>query len=189
MSIKKKMMIVIFIPLLVFGTGITYSMFNINTNLSGEQNVAQFIFNAERMNELELPITDLNPGDEKTYEFSVSNNKDGKISATTIEYQLTIKTMRLIPLNIKLYKINENEEEEPIIECNGNYTRNDDNEIVCNVLAIMKIEHSSPIDDNYKLKIKFPDEYDSEEYSNLVDYIDIEIKSSQKLTNGESNEE
>lgn len=179
MSINKKVIIVIFIPLLIFGAGLTYSMFNSNINLSGEQNIAQFIFNTERLDELELPITDLNPGEEKVYEFSISNNKDGKVSATTIEYQLTIKTMHLIPLDIELYKMHE-DEEELVLRCDENYTRNTENELVCNGLT-MRMEYSSELTDNYKLKLKFPNEYDSEEYSNLVDYINIEIKSSQKL--------
>ena len=34
---------------------------------------------------------------------------------------------------------------------------------------------------NYKLRISFPEEYNDEIYSNLVDYIDIEIKSWQKV--------
>lgn len=179
MNINKKIMIVIFLPLLIFGAGITYSIFNSNTNLTGEQNIAQFIFNTERLNELELPITDLNPGDEKVYEFSISNNKDGKVSATTIEYQLTIKTMHLIPLDIELYKMN-GSLEELVLKCDENYTRNTENELVCNVIT-MRMDYSSELTDNYKLKLKFPSEYSSEQYSNLVDYINIEIKSSQKL--------
>lgn len=179
MNINKKIMIVIFLPLLIFGAGITYSIFNSNTNLTGEQNIAQFIFNTVRLNELELPITDLNPGDEKVYEFSISNNKDGKVSATTIEYQLTIKTMHLIPLDIELCKMN-GSLEELVLKCDENYTRNTENELVCNVIT-MRMDYSSELTDNYKLKLKFPSEYSSEQYSNLVDYINIEIKSSQKL--------
>ena len=39
----------------------------------------------------------------------------------------------------------------------------------------------SEVMDNYKLKLEFPDTYSSEEYANLVDFIDIEIKSWQKV--------
>ena len=35
--------------------------------------------------------------------------------------------------------------------------------------------------DDYKLKIKFPSEYNDEIYSNLVDFISMEIKSWQKI--------
>jgi hypothetical protein len=37
--------------------------------------------------------------------------------------------------------------------------------------------------DNYKLKVTFPSQYNGEVYSDLVDYINIEIKSWQKTEN------
>jgi hypothetical protein len=40
--------------------------------------------------------------------------------------------------------------------------------------------HSSERLDNYKLKVKFSNEYNDEVYSNLTDYINLEIKSWQK---------
>ena len=85
-----------------------------------------------------------------------------------------------MPLDIELYK---GEDETPLLVCNETFNRNDNNEIVCTT-EIQNMEFSNGITDDYKLNVKFDKKYNSEEYSDLVDSIDIEIKSWQKV--GES---
>ena len=41
--------------------------------------------------------------------------------------------------------------------------------------------HSEEVLDDYKLNITFPEQYNSESYSELVDFIDLEIKSWQTI--------
>ena len=57
--------------LVVFGLGITYSIFNSNTLAAGNQKIAKFIFNAEEVDKLSLPITDLKPGYTNDFDFSI----------------------------------------------------------------------------------------------------------------------
>ena len=170
----KVLKILMIMALVVFGLGITYSIFNSNTLAAGNQKIAKFIFNAEEVDKLSLPITDLKPGYTNDFDFSVSNSKDKKISDVTIEYQMTIKTFHLVPLNIELYKI-DGETETLLITCDETFSRNEDNELVCN-LPIEELDYLKESKNNYKLRISFPKEYNDEIYSNLVDYIDIEIK-------------
>lgn len=175
----KILKILAIIVLAVFGLGITYSIFSSDTLGSTNQKIAKFIFNAEELDILSLPITDLKPGYTNDFDFSVSNSLDEKTSDVTIEYQITIKTFHLVPLNIELYKIYD-EEENLLINCDESYSRNDNNELVCN-LQIEELDYSKEEKDNYKLKISFPEEYNDITYSNLVDFIDLEIKSWQKI--------
>ena len=175
----KVLKILMIMALVVFGLGITYSIFNSNTLAAGNQKIAKFIFNAEEVDKLSLPITDLKPGYTNDFDFSVSNSKDKKISDVTIEYQMTIKTFHLVPLNIELYKI-DGETETLLITCDETFSRNEDNELLCN-LPIEELDYLKESKNNYKLRITFPKEYNDEIYSNLVDYIDIEIKSWQKV--------
>jgi len=181
MKLKSKILITLFILIsVVFCVGITYSIFHSNSSLSsGDQNIAKFIFNAESSNQIELPLIDLKPGDSKQYAFAVSNSTSGSISNVTAEYQMTIKTYHLIPLAIKLYRLN-GETEELIMTCDEGYTRNSANELVCTTPTEV-IGYSAEELDNYVLKVDFPSEYNSISYSDLVDYINIEIKSWQKL--------
>jgi hypothetical protein len=144
-----------------------------------DQGVAKFIFNTEVLNEIELPLVDLNPKESKEYLFAVSNNKSDSKSDVSIEYMMTLKTYHLVPLNIELYKI-DGEVEDLVLVCDETYTRNSENELVCNT-PVEIMNHSSLELDNYKLKVEFTSGYDDEIYSNLVDYINIEIKSWQKI--------
>ena len=80
-----------------------------------------------------------------------------------------------MPLLIELYKNNE-----LVMTCDEEYSRNSDNALVCNS-DIWNLEHDSTKTDDFKIKISFPKEYNNLEYIDLVDYIDIDISSWQKL--------
>lgn len=182
MRIKYKILLILFgLTLFVSCLGITYSIFNSNTNLtSTNQSIAKFVFNAENLNEIQIPLVDLNPGDLKEYNFSVSNTKEEVLSNVTIEYQMTIKTYHFMPLDIKLYK--KGEVEELLLTCDESTSRNLQNEIIC-VTTVEEISHLSEKLDDYVLKVSFPSNYSNLVYSNLVDFINIEIKSWQKIEN------
>lgn len=175
----KYLLFLISLIFLTFGLGITYSFFHSTTSSSVNQKIAKFVFNAEKTDTLQIPISSINPGDNKEYEFYVSNSKNTITSQVTIQYQMTIKTYHFVPLEIKLYKI-ENDKENLLMTCDETYTRNENHELICNA-PLQEMSHSQDLKDSYKLKVSFPSEYNDEIYSGLVDYIDMEIKSYQKL--------
>lgn len=177
---KKIILILILVIFVAFFSGITYSFFNSNTLLkSTNQGIASFIFEANKVDYIDLNLYDLIPGEEKSYLFSVTNSKNQKISDVTVEYQLKIKTYHFIPLIINLYKIEE-DKENLVATCDETASRNEDNELVCN-MPIASFKKNEEQTDDYKVKIEFPMEYNDEKYSNLVDYVKIEVDSWQKL--------
>lgn len=177
---KKIILMLISLTLVVFSSGITYSLFHSGSLMSSHnQNIAKFIFNAEVVSSIELPIVDLNPSETKEYLFSVSNNLAGNISNVTVDYQITIKTYLLVPIVIELYSV-ENETETLEITCDTKDNRNDKNELVCNTTTKSML-HTAEKKDDYKLKIKFVEGYDDASYANLVDFINLEINSWQKI--------
>lgn len=177
---KKIFLIIILVISVTFFSGITYSFFNSSATFkSTNQGIASFVFETNKVDYIELNINDIVPGDEKEYLFSVTNSKEDIISDVTTEYQLTIKTYHFIPLNINLYLIEE-EKEILIGKCDETSSRNSNNELVCN-MPLKVLNKSEKSNDDYKLKISFPSEYNDISYSNLVDYINIEIESWQKL--------
>ncbi len=159
---------------LICGSGITYSLFTSDSKLVANQKIAKFVFNATKTDIIELPISNLNPGSKSEYTFQVTNNIDNKRSDVSIKYQMIIKTFHFMPLEIKLYKVTN--KEELILSCDESYSRNSDNELVCNA-AIQTMEYELNKTDNYKLVVEFPEAYNDDTYTELVDYIDIEIKS------------
>ena len=181
MKVSKKTRLKIIVMLvssivLICGSGITYSLFTSSSRLVANQKIAQFVFNATKTDVIELPITNLNPGAKSEYKFQVTNNIDNKRSDVTIKYQMTIKTFHFMPLEINLYKENE---ETPLLTCEES-SRNTDNEVVCNT-EVQTMNYKLNATDNYKLVIEFPEEFNDDSYTDLVDYIDIEIKSWQAI--------
>ena len=57
-----------------------------------------------------------------------------------------------------------------------------DNALVCNS-DVWELEHNSTKTDKFNIKISFDSQYNSLEYTELVDYIDIDISSWQKTKN------
>lgn len=177
---KKIYLVIILIVLVTFFSGITYSFFHSNTTLdSTNQGIASFIFETNNLDKIDLNLNNLKPGDEKEYLFSVANNSEDKTSDVTLEYQISIKTYHFIPITIDLYEVTETKENF-IASCDETYERNSQNELVCTMPINTLINSKQEIDD-YKLKINFPTEYNDFKYSNLVDYINLEIESWQKI--------
>lgn len=174
---KYKVFLVLFVfVFLICGSGLTYSYFNTNTSMSSvDQKIASFIFNAEHVDYLEIPLVDLVPGESSEYNFSVTNSDSVNISNVTIEYQLIIKTKHFAPLIIELYK-----DDEVVLVCDETFSRDSNNDLVCNG-PISELVHSEENIHDYKLKVTFDSKYDSVVYSNLVDFINLEIKSYQKV--------
>lgn len=175
---KHKIIIIISIIITTFFViGIAYSAFSSDAELNvADQKIAKFVFDAKVQDEIELPLIDLEPNSKQEYLFSVTNSQENKISNVTINYQIAIKTFHFIPLEIKLYK--EGEEKE-ILNCDESYSRDEDNILVCNS-PVQELKYNKKALDNYKIEVVFSNDYNSEEYADLVDFIDVEIKSWQK---------
>lgn len=175
---KSKLIIIIcLIITIIFIAGITYSAFFSKAELNiTDQKIAKFIFKTKPQDEIKLPLSNLAPNTKQEYSFSVTNSEEENISNVTINYQICLKTFHFMPLSIKLYK---EQIEEPILICDESYSRNSDNILVCNS-PTQTLRHSNKLTDNYKIEVIFPKEYNQEEYADLVDFIDIGIKSWQK---------
>ena len=161
-------------------SGVTYSVFTSDASLEiEEQDIAKFIFETEQTDQIHLPIQELKPGESTSFNFSVTNTKDGSLSNVTVEYQITLKTFHFMPLVLELYKKN-GEEEENIMTCDESYSRDSNNELVCNS-PVLEMSHEQESLDEYILKVSFPAEYNTNEYADLIDVLDLEIASWQKL--------
>ena len=178
---KRIFMIIFLLIMIVLGLGVTYSAFTSEMELIINQEIASFIFEANQTDHISLALSDLKPGDKTSYKFSVSNNKEVEeevnVSNVTINYQILISTYHFMPLNINLYK---GDSIEPLLVCDETIARTASNEIVCTT-EIQNMEYTSGITDDYELKLEFDGRFNQEEFSDLVDYIDIEIKSWQKV--------
>lgn len=174
---KRRLKIILILLLLIpCFYKITYSFFNTEASLLAKNGeIAEFIFETKGTDHIGLDFENLKAGESREYDFQVTNTKDNNITNVTTEYQITVKTFHFMPLLIELYKNNE-----LVMTCDETYSRNEDNALVCNS-DIWELEYASTKTDNFKIKILFPSQYNSLEYTDLVDYIDIDISSWQKL--------
>lgn len=170
------LIILILFCLIICFTGVTYSLFNYEVSFStGNMKIAEFIFETKRTDRIQLDFTDLKPGDTKEFNFEVSNTRNNIITNVTTQYRITIKTFHFMPLLIELYK-----DEDVVMTCDESYSRNTDNALVCNSDS-WELSHNSSETDNFKIKVSFPEKYNSYDYTELVDYIDLDIVSWQKV--------
>jgi len=162
------------------GIGVTFSLFHSETPSNMNQNIAKFVFNSETLDSLNLSLIDIKPGEIKEYSFSITNSEGETISDVLVEYQISLKTYHFIPLEIELYKVT-NEGDVLLVNCDETYARNLNNEIVCNT-GIQQLNHTTTQSNDYKLIIDFPIEYNDTNYTNLMDFLDLEINSWQKVS-------
>jgi len=178
---KKIIVILILIYLLMTGVTTSYSMYNDHQN--GKVNNLEFakiIFNNEELTELSLPLDNIFPGSSLDYNFKISNKKNGIRSEINIGYNITIETYHIIPIAIKLYQ--KSTTNKLLLECNEtNYERNSQNKLVCTT-EDFQLNYTEDTSHEYNLNITFNEnsssgESWSQEYTNLIDYVDIKINS------------
>jgi len=179
--VKKKIVLTLgIISIIIFASGITYSIFNSNASLTTtDQNIAKFIFDAKEVSNINLPLQNLLPGESNRHLFQVSSIEENTSSEVDISYQIIIKTYHFIPLEINLYQ-EIDEDKILVLTCDETYSRNDANELVCNAPINRLLRAESNLHE-YSLEILFPTEYNDEIYTGLVDYISLEIKSWQEI--------
>ena len=67
-----------------------------------------------------------------------------------------------------------------LLTCDESFGRDTENQLVCNSV-IQSMAYDNKVSDSYRLDVVFPAEYNDEKYSELVDYIDLDIASWQKI--------
>ena len=101
---KKIIIFIILVVCIDIGIGITYSAYKVEASTkTNVVSLATFVFDTDKKDLINIPISNIKPGDNLDYNFSVSNSSKDKKSDVTIKYNIIIKTMHFIPLDIKLY--------------------------------------------------------------------------------------
>lgn len=176
----------IIILVLCLGVPFAYSKFFSGASSDNEIDTAFYILTADYYN-MEVHMDNLVPRNQYyTYNFSVANNDGSKRAETSLIYSLKIVTTTNLPLTYYLYK-NENY-----------YDSGSTNIITDDVIARDGEEEDSTYfrtlstddvtfgyeDDeqnDYQLVISFPSTYDSIDYQDIVEGINIIIESQQVI--------
>lgn len=155
---------------------LTMSRYESNSNSKANVDIAFYVLN-EDYQSMTLNLGKLVPsGNLYTYNFSVSNEKDGKIAEVDIEYELKIRATTNLPLDMHLYKIENGNKKE-----GTSSIEQDEDGMYFNILKVDKqtFYYSTPRTDSYTLEILFPEKYNEETYQDITDLIEISVDAKQ----------
>ena len=158
---------------------ISLASYQSQTRLRANIDKALYIFNREKMS-FNIDSEKIVPSnDPYVYKFSISNYKDDKESDFDIIYNLKIKTTTNLPLDFKMYKntdLNNNilSGAEILRDSDGSYYK------VYTVNENVLMEYKDKITDVYTLSIDFPKIYAEDlTYSDAIEAIEVIIESNQ----------
>lgn len=158
---------------------ISLASYQSQTRLRANIDKALYIFNRDKMS-FNIDSEKIVPSnDPYVYKFSISNYRDDKESDFNIVYNLKIKTTTNLPLDFKMYKntdLNNNilSSAEILRDSDGSYYK------VYTVNENVLMEYKDKVIDVYTLSIDFPKIYAEDlTYSDAIEAIEVIIESSQ----------
>ena len=159
---------------------------------TAELDVALYAFQYSGMQDtndqvLEFDLGDIKPGQEKTYKFSVSNaNSEGRVSDTSLRYNLKIISTNNLGLELELYKSGSrtvnlitSSNTSIVSDSYSTYFKYYTFDAVCVPYSDTETK------DDYTLVVRFPERYKESKYQDMVESIKIQLTSKQ-LSSGES---
>ena len=128
----------------------------------------------------DLKVDSILPSDTAyPYPFSIANYDGTKRTETALEYTIQIKTTTNLPLQFSVYDQND-----PTTDLITNITTTpDDDGTYFRYITVSGGEFGFTQNqkNDYDLKIKFDDDYSSAEYEGIIEYIQITVRSNQKI--------
>ncbi len=131
---------------------------------------------------VQVKLPDVLPSNNQyAYTFSVSNYNDLKHSDTNLKYRIHVRTTTNIPIEYKLFNTLDIENAEEAVITNNIDPDNDGTYFRHMYTDYKKFLYTNDEIEYYTLLFTFDEEYKDYIYSGLVDYIEINIESSQIL--------
>jgi hypothetical protein len=120
-----------------------------------------------------------------TYKFSIGNTDGNKNAETDLEYELSIRTTTNLPIKYELYMNEEytDTNAQNIIKTNEIKKDTEEDGTYFRYITTDKIElqYTNPETNLYQLVVYFPEEYNTEEYQDVIEAIEITVNSKQIL--------
>lgn len=142
--------------------------------------LAYYLFREESISQ-DLKLESILPREQPyNYTFSVANFDGTDRTETAIQYTVEIKTTTNLPLNYKVY----NQSNPTVDLVSGIETRRDDDgtyfkyiNVTGNTFGFTQNEQHF-----YTIQIEFPKQYNLAQYEGIVEYVQITVKSSQRIS-------
>lgn len=192
----------------------SYSLYESEANSSADINVAFYTLEDEYKTNV-ISLDDMIPGETRYCEFSVANfykddSGNSVISETDMEYYLKIRTTTNLPLEYKMYKNQAIDVENlaNILDLQKQYIYLDNDNTIFQRLVLSsafddagkigdtednwytdygKYYHDVEGYDSYILEVFFPAQYNTIDYQNIIDCIEISVDSRQIMKDETAN--
>lgn len=157
----------------------TLSRYETDAKVSGNMQAAFYLLDVGHQSTT-IQLLSMSPSDkEYKYIFSVANNDGTRRSETSLEYDLEIVTTTNLPLTFELYI--EKEGQEAVNAVTNTTTIQDEYDTYFRVIetATESFTHTEDKTNIYTLVIRFPKSYNSVEYQDIIEGVEINIDSKQ----------
>ena len=159
----------------------TYSKYESRANTKPNIIVAFYVLNKDYQS-MNLNLDELFPREEPyIYTFSISNTKGQKRCQTDLEYELSIKTTTNLPITYELYKNqNYNDDNATSIKKTDEIIQDEDGTYF-RIITTETESFSFREDETniYQLVVHFPQEYNTINYQDIIEGIEITVNSKQ----------
>ena len=187
MSKRKKILyvklVILIICLIIVFRIFTLILAKYESNATSNANVdIAFYLLKEDFHEMTLNLAGIFPKhDAYTYTFSIGNQDDQKTAEIDMTYDLTLRMTTNLPLTYELY-MNEDyrkEDAKNIIETNE--IKQDEDGTYFRIITTKQVElyYKEPKTNIYTLVVHFPENYNTVEYQDIIEMLEITIESRQ----------
>lgn len=153
---------------------IVLSKYETEANSSADVDIAFYLFK-EDFKTMELNLESLIPQEDKyTYFFNIGNQDGEETAEIDLEYDLTIRTTTNLPLTYELYMNGEN-----IIKSNEIVQDEDNTYFRVITTDTQKLSYRAPKTNQYELVIYFSEQYNTINYQDIIELLEITVDSRQ----------
>ena len=157
------------------------SKYESQSNAEANINIAYYLFK-EDYKKMTLNLDLIEPRENKyIYTFSIGNQDVDKTAEIDLKYDLTIRTTTNLPLTYKLYMNQEYNAEDAteIVKTNEIAPDEDGTYFRTITTDTSYLKYTEPKTNIYQLVIYFPKVYNTENYQDIIESLEIIVKSEQ----------
>ena len=173
--------IILFVLLVVLCFLIPFTLSRFRTEARGNApiDVAFYLVN-DTYTHQNITLNEMEPGDENSYTFSVSNTDGTNRSEVTLDYEVVVRATTNLPLEYELYEVVSGTDTNAILS--SNIVTDDDGTFFKEIKTSSEtFEYTEDNTKLYKLTIKYPSTLKSHELQGICESIEINIVSKQKV--------
>ena len=160
--------------------GSTSAKYRSSAHSDANVDLAFYLFTEESISQ-DLKLASILPRSTPyNYTFSVANNDGTDRTETAIVYSIELKTTTNLPLIYRVYESNDMTTN--LVTQTQSYQDDDGTYFKRIRVAGGELGFEQDEEITYVLQVEFPDTYNSSEYEGIIEYVQLTLRSSQKLS-------